>query len=143
MTFEDWLGLAEKAIHARNPGAMLGDSDLSAERRAFDAGESPIVFAARWTPPVSSSPLPQPEPVVQVPEALSEPRYRLDTGQGVDCPVCLSKWIQPLPKTGTGFSILAPIGTALAFAAADSLYAATKRQPYRCCYCDTVFVGPS
>ncbi|RYG37852.1 hypothetical protein EON81_05370 [bacterium] len=141
MSFDQWLDAIERTIASRKLSFKLLDLDGNKVRQAFDEGVSPVEFATSSDIPfrktVDQTHVPRPIP--QHDAVKSDPKWLLDTGTDLSCPVCGSTFLKFAPKTGTGFGFLGSIGWVVAASAVDSVIASLKEDVLVCGYCESAF----
>ena len=144
MNFCDWCAAVDSTLKSNRAAYRTSDIDEAQLQSAFDGNESPVIFAKR-TDHIgkNKTPTPAPKPIDQSPEVLSDPKYLLDTGLGVHCPICGSTFVRPIEKSGTGLGYLGSIGWVIAGSMVESAIKSAQVQPLACGYCQTVFTAAS
>ena len=140
MTFPIWLSEVDKILIANKAAYRAKDIDEDQLSEAFNGGESPVIFAKNRTHKGRPVPVIAPIiPVAQFSNVLTDPKYNLDTGTRLHCPVCGSSFIKPLGKPGTGMGYLGSVQWIVAASIFESFIKSAQKQPFLCGYCDATF----
>lgn len=142
MTFTDWKASVDTILKQNKVHYRTDVIDEHQMHGAFESGESPVVFAKRSDHQAARPKVAEPSvPVPQSAIVLNDPKYNLDTGLGLHCPICGSTFIKPVPKEGTGLGYIGSFGWIMAVTAVESALQYMQNQPYVCGYCEAGFTA--